>query len=346
MSLTRAALLAICAALPVMAALPAAAQAANAAHATFFRAGAAKNIEAHPQAGYALIGGGPDLDEAFRWLCGHADGGDMVVLRASGADDYNPYLRKICKLNSVTTIVIPDREAALDPQAAETIRGASAIFFAGGDQAKYTRGWRDTPVEAALRDAIKRGIPVGGTSAGLAIMGEYIYSAEGDQPDDQDLSSEDALTDPFSRQVVISPDLLGIPVLRGVITDSHFDTREREGRMLVFLARILETGKAKEIRGIGVAEETALLVEPDGRGHVVGKGEVEFFDASGKPKMCREGKPLAIRRVLVRRVMKGRSFDLTNWRGQGNIWALSVQPTGGRALVSETLTGSDVAKSK
>lgn len=344
MSRAHAALFLICAAFPVLPALPA--QTADAGHATFFRAGAAKNIEAHPQAGYALIGGGPDLDEAFRWLCGLADGGDMVVLRASGDDAYNPYLRKVCKLNSVTTIVIPDHEAANDAKIAEAIRGASAIFFAGGDQAKYTRGWRGTPVEEALRDAVKRGVPIGGTSAGLAIMGEYVYSAEGDQPDDQDLTSEDALADPFSRQVVVSPDLLGIPVLRGVITDSHFDTREREGHMLVFLARILAEGKVKEIRGIGVSEQTAVLVEPDGRARVVGKGEVEFFAASGKPNMCREGKPLAIRRVLMRRVVKGGTFDLNAWRGQGNIWALSVQPAQGRALVSMTMAGSDVAKSK
>lgn len=344
MSRARAALLVICAAFPVLPALSA--QTANAAHATFFRDGPAKNTGARPQAGYALIGGGPDLDEAFRWLCSRAGVGDMVVLRASGDDAYNPYLRRVCKLNSVTTIVIPGREAALDVKVAETIRGASAIFVPGGDQAKYTRGWRGTPVEEALREAVKRGIPIGGTSAGLAVMGEYIYSAEGDQPDDQDLTSEDALADPFSRQVAVSPGLLGIPVLQGVITDSHFDTREREGRMLVFLARILEAGQVKEIHGIGVAEETALLVEPDGRGRVVGKGDVEFFAASGKPKECREGKPLAIRRVLMRRVAKGGTFDLNAWRGNGNIWALSVQPAKGRALVSMTMAGSDVAKNR
>ena len=61
------------------------------------------------------MGGGSDLDEAFRWLCQRAGGGDLLVLRATGDDEYNPYIQGLCHLNSVATLVIPSREAALDP---------------------------------------------------------------------------------------------------------------------------------------------------------------------------------------------------------------------------------------
>lgn len=284
-------------------------------HASYFRIGAPSDVKAHPHAGYALIGGGKDLDEAFQWLCERADGGDFVVLRASGTDAYNPYIKGLCRLNSVTTVVIPDRAAALEPEAAETIWHASALFLAGGDQSKYTRYWRGTPVETALRDAVKRGIPIGGTSAGLAVMGGFLYSAEGDKPDEPDLTSDKALANPFDRQVVIAPDLLGIPILRGVITDSHFDTRHREGRLLAFMARILEAGQATQIRGIGVDEQTALLVEPDGMARVVGKSEVDFYQASGKPLLCRPGEPLQIENVKKQVARSGESFNLKTWRG-------------------------------
>ena len=122
----------------------------------------------------------------------------------------------------------------------------------------------ERPVEAALRSAVQRGIPIGGTSAGLAVLGQYIYSAQNDPADGPDLTSEAALADPFTRQVVIAPDLFGIPILHGIITDSHFDTRHREGRLLVFMARILQSGQTKTIRAIGVDERTAVLVEPSG----------------------------------------------------------------------------------
>ena len=127
-------------------------------HVAYYRTGAATDVERHQRAGYALMGGGTDLDEAFRWLCDRADGGDLLVLRASGDDAYNPYISGLCKLNSVATLVIPNREAALDPSGPGRIQKAAAIFISGGDQSKYTRYWRGTPVEAALRDAVKRGI--------------------------------------------------------------------------------------------------------------------------------------------------------------------------------------------
>ncbi len=327
-------------------ALASGAQTPPPAHASFYRLGAATDVVARPRAGYALMGGGTDQDDAFRWLCARAGDGDMVVLRASGTDAYNPYIKRLCPLNSVTTVIIPDRDAALEPKVAQTIHAASAIFIAGGDQSKYTRFWRGTWVEAQLRDAVKRGVPIGGTSAGLAVLGEYIYSAEGDQPDDFDLTSEAAMSDPFYRQVVVSPDLLGIPVLRGVITDSHFDTRQREGRLLAFMARILASGEVKRVRGIGVDEQTALLVEPDGSARVVGKGEVDFLEASGKPKSCVAGKPLSIHRVMERRVPSGESFDLNAWRGHGMVWVISVDGNHGKPALQVTAAGSDSAKAK
>ncbi len=62
------------------------------------------------------MGGGTDLDEAFQFLCDRAGGGDFLVLRATGDDDYNPYIQKLCpKLNSVATVILPNRAAAEDP---------------------------------------------------------------------------------------------------------------------------------------------------------------------------------------------------------------------------------------
>ena len=284
------------------------------------------------------MGGGTDLDEAFRWLCDRADNGDLLVLRASGDDAYNPYINGLCKLNSVATIVTPDREAALEPLVAAKIREASAIFISGGDQAKYIRYWRGTPVETALRDAVRRGIPIGGTSAGLAVLGEYIYSAENDRPDDKDLSSDEALADPFYRQVIISPDLLGIPILRGIITDTHFDTRKREGRLLAFMARILASGQTSRIRGIGVDEKTALFVDPDGAAKVVGKGEVDFFEAEKKPEACEPGKPLNFSGVREERVSHGGSFNLKSWHGNDRTYTISVFPS---RVIATTPAGFD-----
>jgi cyanophycinase len=137
----------------------------------YLRVGNPTNASAvTPKAGFALMGGGDDLDEAFRWLCDRAGGGDFLVLRATNNDEYNAYVQKLCRVNSVATLVIPNRAAATDPEVAKTIAHASAIFISGGDQANYINFWMGTPVQSALNDAIRRGVPIGGTSAGLALM--------------------------------------------------------------------------------------------------------------------------------------------------------------------------------
>lgn len=161
---------------------------ADSPHYKYFRAGNPTDVQTKTQAGFALMGGGKDLDEAFRWMCERSGGGDFLILRASGDDDYNSYVQGLCHVNSVATLVMPDRAAAEDPFAAAAIRKAGAVFIAGGDQAHYINWWMGTPVQQALNDAIARSVPIGGTSAGLAVQGEFIYSAQGDTPDGPDLS--------------------------------------------------------------------------------------------------------------------------------------------------------------
>ena len=119
------------------------------------------------------MGGGADLDPAFRWLCDHATGGDFLVLSTRKGDDYDPYVQKLCSMNSVATIVIPNRKTAADPAVVEVIRHAEVLFLRGGDQSRYVRFWQGTPVQDAINAHIAAGRPVGGTSAGLAILGEF-----------------------------------------------------------------------------------------------------------------------------------------------------------------------------
>ena len=81
----------------------------------YIRIGAKTDSTATPSSGTAMMGGGKDLDDAFRWLCRKGNGGDFLILRAIGDDAYNSYVNEICKMNSVATLVIPDISAANDP---------------------------------------------------------------------------------------------------------------------------------------------------------------------------------------------------------------------------------------
>src|SRR5215831_8026758 len=87
----------------------------------YFRIGSKTDASVPAENGIAMLGGGEDLDPAFQWLCNKSKGGDFLVLRARGDDDYNPYLQKLCHLNSVGTLIIPDRDSAQQPQVADII---------------------------------------------------------------------------------------------------------------------------------------------------------------------------------------------------------------------------------
>jgi cyanophycinase len=296
----------------------------------YIRTGEPADVAATSRSGFALMGGGTDLDEAFQFLCERAGGGDFLVLRATGGDDYNSYIRGLCRLNSVATLIIPNRAAAADPFVAAMIQRASAIFISGGDQANYIRFWMNTPVQTAINQAIRRGVPIGGTSAGLAVLGEYIYSAQADKPDDPNLDGKSALTDPFGARITLTRGFLEIPVLKGIITDTHFARRDRMGRLLVFLARLNEPDaklgeKPQGVRGIGVEERAAVLLEPDGEGRVIGYGNAYFVDASEAKGALQRGKPLTFGPFEVQKVAPGGTFYLNSWAGDAITYKLSVE---------------------
>jgi cyanophycinase len=290
----------------------------------YFRAGNPADSTVVPSAGFALMGGGAKQDAAYKYLCERTKGGDFLILRANTEDSYaekiNQEMLQTCHLNSAATIVFDDRENSDDPEVIRIIDHAESIFFAGGDQSNYVRFWQDTPVQDALNRHIAAGKPIGGSSAGLAILGQFSFSSMIDT-----IHSPEALANPYGNKVALSREFLQIPVLRGVITDTHFVKRDRMGRLLVFLARILQDGWAKRARAIAVEENAAVLIGADGRATVVGFGPAYFLEASTPPAGCKDKMPLTFRNISVHVAVTGSTFDVKNWKGEGgDDYALSV----------------------
>lgn len=275
-----------------------------------FVAGNAADAIAKPTRGVLLAGGGKDVDAGARWFLERAGGGDVLVLRASGTDAYNPYFMGLAKVDSVETIIFRSSEAAHEAFVLDKIRKAEAIFFAGGDQWNYVRYWAGTPIADALNDAIRRGVPIGGTSAGLAILGEFAFSAEHDT-----VTSAVALADPFHEKVAIHRGLLQIPGMECLITDSHFSKRDRMGRLLVFLARMRAESGCREVRGIGIDERAAVTLDEKGTARVVGEGAAYLVTLKQAPTL-RKGQPAAIPAMETGAEPSGASFNWRSWKSQ------------------------------
>ena len=312
------------------------------AHASSYkykRIGSDLDAETHIDAGIALMGGGAEQKDAFKWLCGKGNGGDFLILRAHGKDDYNGYVNKLCQMNSVATLIIPDRKAAEEVKVARIIRQATVIFIAGGDQARYVHFWKGTPVQEALNAHVLAGKPIGGNSAGLAVLGEFVYGATEDQASDADLSSKEVLADPYNKRVALERDFLKVPGLENTLTDSHFAVRDRMGRSLGFLARIVTDGGAdgwsKNPREVAVDENSAVLMEVNGESKVVGTGKGAYFlQITQPPEVCKQGQPLSLSNVPVYHAPTGARFNLREWNGEGGE-AYSITVEAGQAKSSK-----------
>jgi cyanophycinase len=259
--------------------------------------------------GAVLMGGGTDTDEAFIWQIGNAKGGDFLVIRASGDDAYNQYIMDLSvangtPLNSVTTLLCKNRDASSDSIVLNLVQNAEAIFFAGGDQNDYVEYFADTQVMSIINSKLGN-VTVGGTSAGLAIQGNIIYTAS-----DGSVDSDKAMADPYGKEMTFAPGMLQIPFMDTIITDTHFVTRNRMGRMLTFLARVVQDDvDITSSHAVGVDEHTALLLDVT-TGDVTAVGVSTAYVCTGThdPELCKSGVPLTYSAIACTR-LNGRDKD-------------------------------------
>jgi cyanophycinase-like exopeptidase len=303
---------------------------------SYFRVGNANDVSTATTPGTVLMGGGTDVDAAFQWMCQRSGGGDFLVIRATGTDAYNPYIQSLCPAeNSVATLIIPNLAAANDPFVATTIRHAEALWIAGGNQADYINFWKGTPVESELNNLIARGTPIGGTSAGMNVLSQFLYSALGSQG----VTSSQALADPFNRYITLDRDFVSIANLTALIDDPHFVTRDRMGRDLAFLCRIFLNGWSATPRNIAIDEQTALLIDATGHATVVGASTVYFMQAPGAPQLCQAKTPLTYQNVSVYRINAAGTFNLSAWTGTGGI---SYTVSANAGVLSSTQPGGSI----
>lgn len=286
--------------------------------------------------GLVLMGGGTDVDAAFQWMCQRAGGGDFLVIRTTGTDAYNPYIQELCpQMDSVETIIITSVAGANSAYVSTQIQNAESLWIAGGDQSTYVELWRGTAVQTGVNFLLNsKQAPVGGTSAGLAVLSQFIYTGALGS-----VTSSQALANPFHRYVTLDRDLFQSALGLDKLYDSHFVTRDRMGRSLVFLARIVNNGWAAQPRGIGIDERTALLVLPTGAATMVGTGAAYFLQAPGPAQVLADRTPMTYLNIGVYKVPQGGTFNFSTWTGTGGVaYTLNVN----NGSVTSTQAGGDI----
>ena len=302
-----------------------------------FLIGDAADVSPTPTYGLCLMGGAAEDDNALIWLLNRANGGDVVVLRTSGSDGYNDYLYNQLgvNVNSVETLLINNENGATANYVLNRVSQAEMIWLAGGDQWNYVDYFKDTALEDLLNDHInQKQAPIGGTSAGMAVLSNHYFDAENGT-----ITSAEALSHPFDSRVSIGhDDFLDLPFMQNTITDTHYDNPDRKGRHSVFLARITQqTGNYAF--GLAAEEFTAICIDQNGLASVYGEypnfNDFAYFiranceNTNFLPENLSSGNPLtwnknqeAIKVYKVPGTVDGNnSFDLSDWQtGSGGNW--------------------------
>lgn len=272
--------------------------------------------------GLALDSGAP-MGELFAWLQstpypaqpGH---GDLVVLTATGDDAAASLLGSFGSAQTLSLADVPS--PADDAAAAAVLARAEAVWFVGGDQAKYVR-WAGSALLLAVQGVYDRGGVVGGSSAGMIILGSAVNDAL--LTTSESLTTARLLANPFDPDLHFTRDLFRFAPLAGSITDPHFSTQDRMGRLVTFMARQVEG--AAGYRGLAVDDGVALVIAGGvGRRLGTGAGSV-YVVQGGAPERLVAGQSLRYAELHVRRLASAQhGFDFARGCGTTLAYELTV----------------------
>ncbi len=249
-----------------------------------------------------VIGGAEDkirdrvILNRFVSLAGGTDATIVVISTASSlgtlaAEKYSGIftglgVRRIRPLHATT------RAEANDPAFLRQVRGATGIFLTGGNQLRLSSTIGGTKLAELILERHQEGAVVAGTSAGASAMSSHMiaFGASGGTPK--------------HRMAAMAA---GLGLLPSVIVDQHFQQRNRYGRLLSVIAQ------NPSLLGLGIDEDTAGVVGPDGILEVIGRGSITIVDGASADTDAwdvRGHKPLMISGVTLHSLPSGYRFDL------------------------------------
>ncbi len=172
--------------------------------------------------------------------------------------DYQKVFKQL-GVKRISHLNVDHRTEAVDRAALKAVQGIGGIFFTGGDQLKITSEIGGTKIYDEILRAYENGGIIAGTSAGAAVMSETMLVAG---------AGETSYC--IGSGVRLAP---GLGFIKDVIIDQHFSERGRIGRLLGVVAQ------NPKYLGLGIDEDTAIVMLSGKRFRVMGKGAVYVVDA-------------------------------------------------------------------
>ena len=196
-------------------------------------------------------------------------------------------------VKNIEKLDIANREAAFNIENIRKVKECDLLFFTGGDQLRITSILGGTDIYKAIKALSEKGGIIVGTSAGASVMSDTMI-VTGD--DDES---------PRKCTLSMSP---GLGLVKGIIIDQHFAQRGRIGRLLTAVAQ------NPEVLGVGIDEDTAIILNDKGIGNIIGSGAIYFIDGTSISycNTCEQYRDevLSMFNVKLHVLKHGNKFDL------------------------------------
>ncbi|MFO7564450.1 MAG: cyanophycinase [Enhygromyxa sp.] len=260
-------------------------------------------VEDNQRRGWIVpVGGAEDKDgdpiilRRFVEIAGDRDARIAVIPTASQLEDTGARYQRIFQelgAGDARALEFRRREDATHCEWLAYLRDATGVFLTGGNQLRISTILGGTDVARAIRTVNARGVPVGGTSAGAAILSEHMIAF-----------GKSGAT-PRAGMVSLAP---GFGLTNRVVIDQHFRQRDRIGRLLAALAY------NPFAVGIGLDEDTAAFIDGDDRIEVIGSGAITIVDASklehSSMGTAKDGESICMTGIKLHILNGGGGYDL------------------------------------
>jgi cyanophycinase len=247
------------------------------------------------------IGGAEDkLDDkiilsTFAQLAGGPDARIAIVPTASSIESAGVRYKAIflgMGVERADVVYIGNREDANGEGPVEVLQEATGIFLTGGNQMRLSSIVGGTRTAQLVRERHAAGAIIAGTSAGASILSSHMvaYGASGETPKQR-----------------MAQMIAGFGLVSDLIIDQHFRQRDRIGRLLALVA------SNPGLLGVGVDEDTAALIGPNGVLEVIGRHGVTVVDGTHMYSDIFQVKGhggITVSGALLHVLTPGRRFDL------------------------------------
>ena len=290
-----------------------------------------------------LIGGGGEEEgegawsnSPYSWAINNSVNKKVAVIAFSNQSEWIPNYFLSLGANAAKNFTINASNANMQ-STYDSLMNYDVFFIKGGDQFDYYNNYKNTFTQSAIQDKFNSGGVIAGTSAGMAILSNVIFTAENGT-----VYPEEALENINNAYMTLADDFLNL--FPGYIFDTHFVERARLARLMGFLAK-WKQDRLENINGIGVDDRTALAIYSSNgikKGKVFGTGAITFVNTNSTTDLSNCNGALKNNDVTFSQLLNGDSLTFPSIFFQNNYQSIAISPININTPIKIILSGDNL----